>query len=809
MSDQLVPAGRVPNQPTAYGEPQPPAWQDSRPAQPTPEPSPIERPLAALRRYKWLMVVIILISGGVGVVITRIVRPQYEVRATIMIPSPGDEKSGPIRTGGLLNSGPDDWTTLLKSFAITDAVVRKLSLYVQPADVRDSLLFKNFEVSDRGFAAARYELLVDKSRRRWVLSNQITGVVGDSGTFADSIGYKLGLRWQLPRSELTGTGQRRIKFTVATPRETSVALIPRLSAKRPNESNFMILSLDDENPKLAADIMNTWVNEYVSVAAELKKRKLVEFARMLDEQLRTSKGALAADESALSGFKVSTITEPGEGTAIAAGLSETNDPVYKAFFSLKIEYEDIKHDVRELEGVINAVARDSVPGDAFLQVPSVASGMAAQTLRQALTDYHTTESKLASERINFTDEHPTVKALLATLNTLKTQTIPRAANEALTTLKAREVNDKVRIDSSTINLQKIPQRTIEEERLRRNRDVDAALYTNLQNRSAEAQLTAASTTPDVTVLDSAVAPLEPSKNTAIRVLLLALVAGVGSAIGIAIMLDRIDKRLRYPEQATDDLGLPIAGAIPRFPKGGIDQHSPEQMFQLVESFRTLRMTVLQASPQGVSVAVTSPSPSEGKSLISANLAMSFADAGLRTVLVDGDTRRGALQQMFGLNITPGLTDYLADRAQLSDVLRSTSNDMLFMIPGGTRQRRSPELLTSPRLAQLVRDLRSQFDVVIFDTPPMAAGIDGYSIAAAAGSLLVVLRVGHTQRRMAGEKLRMFDRLPVDVIGAVLNGVEFRGGYAYYGYIPGYDAVDEKTDVEVAAGTAVAEVANTR
>ena len=91
-------------------------------------------------------------------------------------------------------------------------------------------------------------------------------------------------------------------------------------------------------------------------------------------------------------------------------------------------------------------------------------------------------------------------------------------------------------------------------------------------------------------------------------------------------------------------------------------------------------------------------------------------------------------------------------------------------------------------------------MVIFDTPPLAAGIDGYSIATAAGSLLVVLRVGQTMRRMASEKLRMFERLPVNVVGAVLNGIQMHGEYGYYGYVAGYEARDEKasSSTEVAA-----------
>ncbi|MEO9034116.1 MAG: CpsD/CapB family tyrosine-protein kinase, partial [Gemmatimonadaceae bacterium] len=200
----------------------------------------------------------------------------------------------------------------------------------------------------------------------------------------------------------------------------------------------------------------------------------------------------------------------------------------------------------------------------------------------------------------------------------------------------------------------------------------------------------------------------------------------------------------------------------------------------------------------VSLAVSSPSPGEGKSLISANLAMSFADAGLRTVLVDGDTRRGTIHEMFGIAVSPGLTDYLASNASIQDISRATAQDKLTVIPCGIRHRANPELLTSPLLVTLVDQLKAEYDVVIFDTPPLAAGIDAYSIAVAAGSLALVLRVGQTERRMAAAKMRMFERLPVDLVGAVLNGIEFQGEYEYYGYVGGYAADEEP-------GTAIANV----
>ena len=797
MSDDLVPTGPSPYAVTAPQD----GWQDSRSGMAVLTPSPLERPRAALRRYKWLALAIVLVAIGGGLAATRFVSPQYEVRATILIASEGpmQERSGPIRSSGLLTA--DDWTQLLKSGTVTDAVVRELHLYLQPADeAHDRALFERFTLADH-FTPGNYELVIDQTRKRWSLVAMPSRVTVDSGGPTDSVGRRQGFVWFPPDWVFNSTGTRKVRFTVATPREVSARLIARLGTQRQPESNFLRLSLQDTDPQMAASILNTWVREYVSVAAALKKRKLVDFTGTLDEQLQTAKRSLDAAEIQLSSFRVNTITQPSEGGPIAAGVQETRDPVIKSYFDKKIEYDDIKHDVALLQALV-ASGRDSIPNEALLQVRSIASGSASgQDLRTAMTDLRAAEANLATARVGYTDEHPIVKNLAAQVRTLRRDRIPQLARALLVSITSRARDDSARIAGASVNLQRIPQRTIEEERLRRLRDISSSLYTNLQNRFSEARLAEASASPDVRVLDSAIAPLAPTKNTVPGIILIAILGGLGIAAGVAILLDQVDPKLRYLSQVSSELGLPVVATIPNFPRKGVNVNSPEQTYQLVESFRALRMNVMHASTQpSLAVAISSPSPGEGKSLIAANLAMSFAEAGFRTILVDGDTRRGALQEMFELPAAPGLTDHLAGSATLDEVIRPTGEDTLFVMPCGTRMRRSPELLTTSRLPTLVAELQGRFDVVLFDTPPLAAGIDGYSIASSTGALLLVLRLGQTKRRMASEKLRMVERLPIDFVGAVLNGVQLDGEFAYYSYAAGYEAHDEPEDSRVVRTT---------
>ena len=762
-------------------------WDDQSPTS-APQKPPFERPLAAIRRYKFLIIGIVLAAAGAGVLATRMVTPQYAVQTTIWIESQTPMQSaggGPIRTAELVNENA--WVELFLSYRISDAVVRKLGLYLTPKNPADAPFFRGFTLGD-SLVAGTYEIAIDRNAKRWTLTHS-SAAISESGTATDSIGRRLGFRWILPPEAFNGQGTKKAEFTVSTPRETAVQLIRRLNPTHNEHSNFLNVTLQDRDPKLAALTLNSLADEFVQVAGDLKKRNVVEYAKILDDQLRFSEKSLHDAETALENFRTHTITLPTEGGPLAAGITDTRDPVMRSFVERRSELDDLKNDIKDLEQTIANAKSGSTRYQAALLISSVATSPGAAALRSAFDQLYKAQSDLVAARQIYTDEYQSVKELQTRVDQLQNEQIPLLANQLLQQLKQRQAEYDTRVSSATKEIQQIPTRTIEEMRLRRAVNIADGLYTQLKASAATANLAAASAHPDVNILDPAVAPLEPTKRTTVKILGMALAGGIGTALALALLLDLTDRRLRYPDQATNDLGLVIAGAVPRIPKQGVDTGSPEQLSQLVEAFRSIRMHVTQSGQTPLSVAISSPQPGDGKSLISANLAMSFAEAGYRTVLIDGDTRRGMLEEMFALPKSPGLTEYLAGSVKLASVVHPTAHDKLSLLPAGARNPRSPELLASVTLANLVNELRNQFDVVIFDTPPFAAGIDAYALAAAAGKLLVVLRVGKTEKRMAAAKLTVVDRLPVEVLGAVLNGVGAEGEYQYYGYAAGYGVAE--------------------
>jgi succinoglycan biosynthesis transport protein ExoP len=779
--------------PTAmsYGQNYLPSWSQ-QPAMDEPGIS-WSRYFSALKRYKWLILLVVLAGTGIGFGVTQFMTPAYQAQGTVWISDDGAKTQGggpqgPIQGQPLVTPGA--WADLIKSSSIMDNVVRKLSLYVWPLSIKDTAVFAGFQPRP-GLRSGTYALSTDATNSHYALTLK-DGKVVERGVSGDSVGRSVGIAWK-PSAQVLGPS-RIVPFVVVSPRDVSSGLISRVDVTLPQYSQFIKLTLTGADGHRTAAILNGIMREFVATAGELKRRNLTEESKALADQLDTASRALRSSESALESFRKNTITLPSEAIMAApatgmgaGGGTGGGDPMIGNYFGQKAQYLTVQHDIAALQNL----ARDpnSVTADAFIGIPSAQSSLALQA---ALQDLSKREAALRAARESYTDEHRIVQDLRVSVQTLRTQTLPQVLAQLISELQSRAGDLNHQMASASTELQNIPPRTIELMRLQRDVVSRSSLYSMLQQRYQETKLAEAGAIPDVSILDTAVAPMAPSKNTAPTILLLALVASLGASVGLALLLDHTDPRLRYSEQVTRELGLSILGAVPTIKRSRAGDPDPEEAAQVIESFRTIRMAITnQFDASGAAMlTVSSPGAGDGKSLVCSNLALSFAEAGYRTVLVDGDTRRGQLHAMFGANRRPGLLDLLGGDAPFEAVLRTTTHDRLTLIPCGPRRHRGPELLHSQAMSQFIAELRRRYDVVVVDSPPLGAGVDPFVLAAATQNMLIVLRTGATDRKMAENKLKLLDRLPVRMLGAVLNDIRAQGEYKYYSYLYGYTTSED-------------------
>ena len=744
------------------------------------------RYLAAVRRFKWLVIGTTLGATALGVVGGRMMRPTYAAQATIwvQVPNRPARDEGPIWQGQLpISSG---WIDLLQSYAVLDEVVRAQRLYLHPRLPGDSDALATLQLKDR-VLPGKYRLVVDDSGPGFALYVPGSRAPAQRGVAGDSVGAELGLSWVPSTAALTPG--RRVDFTLEQPYEAAKALADRLRVSADVDGNFLRLELGGHDPAQVATIVNAVAERFVVVAAGLKRDKLTELTHILETQLERARGSLRSTEAALRGFRVEAVTTLAAGTGtVTENQQYPRDPMFAGLVEMKTSLDEVRRDRAAIERVLAQATDSGLVVDALAMVGAV---QRSTELVQALRDLTAKQAELRALRAHYTDQNVPVRRLAAEVEALTRHTIPTLASSLAAELRVRETELGQRVNAASVGLRKIPPLAVEETRLQREVTLAEQVVANLQQRYEEARLAEVSSISDVRLLDRANVPDEPLGHVALILVFLAFWGGLGLGAGGAVVLDRTDRRVHYPEHVTRSMGLAILGAVPHvdWENGGREAAGA----QVIEALRGIRLNVLHrhgtAGP--VRVTITSPGKSDGKSFVASNLALAFADAGFRTLLVDGDVRRGRLHRTLGAVRRPGLTELLEDTATREEGVQVTRHKNLSFISCGFRSHAGPALLSSAAMARLLDTLRPNFDAIVVDSPPLAAGADAFALATVTGSLVLVLRTGFSDRELTEAKLGILTQLPVRVLGAVLNDVRPGGAYRYYSYyLEGYEVHDE-------------------
>src|SRR5688572_24213847 len=481
------------------------------PAQPTVPPAPsanLGRYVAAIKRYKWLIVVFLIIGVVGGIAATQFIKPTYRVDTTIVVGELPDA-NGPIRPQAILRA--DAWRELLTSFAILDPVALQTRRYLTPNVEGDSLIFDGFQPTS-SLQTGQYVLTADKATRKYelALKRGRTVAVVERGTLGDSVGRTVGFEWQ-PNAELVAA-RGEVKFEVKTPREAATQLRAKLYPWMPPESRFLRVGLEGTRSNELAATMNSILRQFIAEAATLKRKNLTDQRIALEEQLEQSTANLQSLERQLKEFQVGISLERPKGLPVLPGGVFAQDPGTANFFALKVQTETARRDREALQALVGGGSTVRVTPEQLLSIPGVLTR--SPDLTNAVNELTKSEADLRTLRSKYTDQMPLVVSKLEDVERIKTQTLPAITRQVLDQLRREESELDRRVSAASADMRRIPATAIEEGRLTRERDLAAALYADIKGRYELAKLAEASAIPDVSVLDSAVAPLKPQSNTA-------------------------------------------------------------------------------------------------------------------------------------------------------------------------------------------------------------------------------------------------------------------------------------------------------
>ena len=696
----------------------------------------LSRLVAAVHRFKWVVVFATILGAVGGGVAWSLVDLEYVARASLWIEGAnrGNPNQGPITGAQLLTSS--SWIDLLRSFAVLNTVVIDHRLYLTVPDTSFKPAFTSFGIGET-FVPGAYELHYGPTAQTVTLFRD--GLVVESTAPGERLGAIAGFDWTPSVQALPP--DTRIAFSVDATRVVAAEIEENLVTQMNPNATFILVQLRGKDAAEVAATLNAILDQHVELAAELKSAALEERTFVLEGQLATVESELRESERQLESFRISTIALPSDAAMpIQGGIQITQGPAFQTYNALKFEIESLRAGRRAMERVLVGLPDSTLRVEALEVIPDVATSSQLVTALDELTSLRV---QLRSLRQRYTDEYREVRDLTRVVEALETGTIPDLLRSLVQRVSDAEELLQARIDDATVELGDIPPRTIEESGLARRVALAERLYGELRGRYQEAALASASSLPDVRVLDRASPPPEPAVDARLRAALVFLLAGLGVGLGLAVLLDHVDPRIQYTSDVTDELGMDILGVIPKMGNGS--SGGDRSTRQAIEAFRDLRVNLEFAYGAGKPLAVTftSPDESEGKSTLVANLATSFGAVGRRTLVIDGDTRKGDLHRILNAARKPGLTDFLMGDARLDETVQATRFPEVHLIGSGSRSQTSPELLGSRKLGDLVGELWKRYDVVLVDSPPLGAGADALILGTLTGQIGLVLRTGQT------------------------------------------------------------------
>jgi polysaccharide biosynthesis transport protein len=417
---------------------------------------------------------------------------------------------------------------------------------------------------------------------------------------------------------------------------------------------------------------------------------------------------------------------------------------------------------------------------------------------------------------------PKVQRLQAQLKEVD-QSIEKGKKDILDVLESdyREAQQRESLLTQALDQQKtesnqMAEKLVEYNILKREAEANKTLYEGLMTKLKETAISQGLRSSNIRIVDPAMIPSTPARPAKTRNIALAVLVGLVGGIGLALMREYLDNTVKTPDDIETLSRLPSLAVVPQFtdssrsgkhkgplqgfPSNGHDKrveliahHFPKS--QMSEAFRALRTSLLlsQANHPPQVILVTSALPREGKTTAAANLAVTLAQLGDSTVLVDADLRKPGVDRLLNLvgGKHAGLSSYLAGVSSLDLVsVPHPAIPNLVAIPAGPLPPNPADLLSSHRLVDAIAELRTKFKFIVIDSPPIMAATDAVILSVQADGVLLVVRCGETPKIAFTRTRDLLNSVKCRILGVVLNAVDSHSpdyyySYRYYPYSQGY------------------------
>jgi polysaccharide biosynthesis transport protein len=774
------------------------------------------RIVQAIRLHLPLFLVVLGLAIGVTGIGVLVTRPVFSARAVIRMASERRTLTSGVEDAPVPQTvdRPVDpvlsAVQVLTSRTLVGTAVDSLGLRLQPVTV----FSPNAPLFGRELPVGTVRSVVVDSTATsdtLLLRFSTAGVTARSRRSVGTAAY--GDRVQLGPVSLSVPARPPVGFALLAvePRDVAIdnALLRLKVTPRPG-TDVIDVRYQDSDPARAQEFANQLVRLYQTSNGQSAQDQARRRREFLGEQLKVTDSLLLLAEAELSRFR----------SRQQMGSPRDNLSAEQASASALLAQEAQLRADRRVFGTLLDRVKSSKPGDqedgfrALAYAPDVAADPVLTMLQQHLIDYRARLDSLTTGPWRSLPTHPDVVQLNSLLQGTRDE-MTRAVQARLTSIDARLAVLSRQKAQGDLSIQSLPAKQALEASLDRRVEALRSTADALRQEYQKARISEALRAADIEVLDLAPLPYRKSGLPRAVEIMFGLLFGLAAATAAAVVAEVTNRSLRRPAELHETLGTLELGVIPRIARLGTSSgivprlpsgDSREVVFgppgvlsQEAEAFRMLRMSLAFSwGDRPCTLVVTSAAPQEGKTLVATNLAATFARGGADVLLVDCDIHRPRLHKMFQVSRGPGLMDLLrlhdsdvhqetARRVSLSQrmtAIRRTSIDRLSLLPCGVNAATTPELLEPASLQGLLSQLKTEYDIVVLDTPPVLVSADAATLAASAEGVILVVRAGQTDRGAAELARQRITSAGGRVLGAVLNdpdGLLSRMDAGYYSY----------------------------
>ncbi len=571
-----------------------------------------------------------------------------------------------------------------------------------------------------------------------------------------------------------------------------------LSVKRVPDSRLIEVRFDAENPQLAAEVVNTHLQNYIEQNFKSKYDATTQASNWLSSELEELRIKVEKSEDARLAY---------ERENQIWQIDEKQDITTQKLADLSRAVTDAQTALSGKEALYRMAVSGEVDAIPAVRDSGAISGLEKQKsdLDEQYADASNQYGPNFPKVLRLKDQEAKVDADLAKAQHVIVDGIREDYNTAESHVEIlQEALDKQKAEASDM-AEKLVQYNI----LQHDAEANKQLYDGLLQKLKEASITAGLRSSNIRIVDPALVPTSPSRPQKAHNILLAVLVGLVGGIGLAIFREYLDNTVKSPGDVESLTGLPSLAVVPFLP-GSNGHHgrlsrfarnvSPENpagshvellsymqpKSQISEAFRALRTSLLlsQAEHPPQVILVTSALPREGKTTAAVNLAVTLAQLGDRTLLMDSDLRKPGIHRALNMTSTKegGLSSYLAGVCTLDEVtIPHPAISNLAVLTTGPVPPSPADLLSSHRMREGIAELRRRFKFIVIDSPPVMAATDAVILSALTDGVLLVVRSGETPKEAFTRARDLLAGVKCRLLGVVLNAVDSSAPDYYYAY----------------------------